>query len=94
MTGLMFALICAAVAIAYGAVSSRWILAQSGGNERMREIAAAIQEGAEAYLNRQYTTIVIVGAILAVVIWVFLGWQTGVGFIIGAVLSGAAGYMA
>ncbi|HEY8856992.1 MAG TPA: sodium-translocating pyrophosphatase [Rugosibacter sp.] len=91
--GLMFALICAVLAIAYGAISSRWVLAQSAGNDRMREIAAAIQEGAQAYLNRQYTTIGAVGVILAVVIWFTLGWQTSVGFIIGAVLSGAAGYI-
>ena len=91
--GLMFALICAVLAIVYGAVSARWILAQSAGNDRMREIAAAIQEGAQAYLNRQYTTIGAVGIVLAVVIWLTLGWQTSVGFIIGAVLSGAAGYI-
>ncbi|MDO8314594.1 MAG: sodium-translocating pyrophosphatase [Rugosibacter sp.] len=90
---LMFALICAVLAIVYGAISSRWILAQSPGNDRMREIAAAIQEGAQAYLNRQYTTIGAVGVILAVVIWFALGWHTSVGFIIGAVLSGAAGYI-
>ncbi len=91
--GLMFALVCAVVAIVYGYVSSQWIVAQPAGNDRMREIAAAIQEGAQAYLNRQYTTIGVVGVILAVVIWVALGTTTAIGFIIGAVLSGVAGYI-
>ncbi len=92
--GLLFALVCAIVALVYGAVSIRWILVQPTGNERMREIAAAIQQGATAYLNRQYRTIGIVGVVLFVVIGVGLNsWTTAVGFAIGAILSSLAGYI-
>ncbi len=91
--GLGFALLCAIAAILYGVFSSKWILGKSAGSEKMQSISAAIQEGASAYLNRQYTAIGIVGAILFVVILVTLKWPTAIGFAIGAILSGLTGYI-
>ncbi len=90
---LWFALVCALAALLYGIFSVKWILAQPDGNDRMREISGAIQEGATAYLNRQYTTISLVGLVIFAAIWFWLDVYSAIGFAIGAILSGAAGYI-
>jgi K(+)-stimulated pyrophosphate-energized sodium pump len=82
-----------AIAVLFGVISTQWILKQPAGNERMQEISAAIQEGARAYMNRQYQTIAVVGVVLFIALYLALGWATAVGFAIGAILSALTGYI-
>ncbi len=84
---------CGALALAYGWYAYTQVMTAGTGTDRMREIAAAIQEGAEAYLNRQYKTIAMAGAVVTVILTLTLGLHVAIGFILGAVLSGAAGYI-
>jgi K(+)-stimulated pyrophosphate-energized sodium pump len=91
--GVLVALVCAAAAIVYGAVTSRALLALSPGNERMRAISAAVQEGASAYLNRQYTTIAGVGVVVFILLIPLQNIRVAIGFLVGAGLSAAAGYV-
>src|SRR5580765_4674342 len=90
-----FALVCAGVAVGFGLYFTWWLLQQPAGSERMQEIARAVQEGAAAYLRRQYTTIAAVAIVpfLAIGFYPELGWATAIGFAIGAVLSAAAGFI-
>jgi len=88
-----FAIACGVLALVYGVVTARSVLSMSAGTARMQEIAGAVQEGASAYLNRQYRTIALVGVAIFVIVSLLLGIRVGIGYIIGAVLSGAAGYV-
>src|SRR3954468_14019760 len=90
---LTLVLACGVIALVYGGWLVQSLLARSPGTPEMQAIAAAIQEGAAAYLNRQYTTIAIAGAVIFVAAFAVLGWQVAVGFLIGSTLSGAAGYV-
>jgi len=93
MTTVALAILCGVIAVVYGFVTSRQVLKASPGDARMQDIAAAIQEGAKAYLGRQYTTIAIVGVIVAAIVFFTLGGLSTVSFLIGAILSGIAGYI-
>ena len=90
---VLVAIVLGLLAVVYGIITSRQVLGAGAGNEKMQEIAGAIQEGARAYLNRQYTTIAIVGVVVGVLVLLLLNWIAATGFVIGAGLSGAAGYI-
>src|ERR1700686_4074956 len=93
MTTLWLIVLCGVLAIVYAIWATRMVIQADPGSARMQEIAAAIREGAQAYLRRQYTTIGIVGVVIFLIVGYFLGWRVAIGFAIGAILSGSAGFI-
>jgi K(+)-stimulated pyrophosphate-energized sodium pump len=91
--GVVVALVCAGAAVVYGLIITQRLLSKSPGNERMREISGAVQEGAQAYLNRQYTIIAAVAIPIAIVLWLLQDYKTAIGFVFGGILSGSAGFI-
>src|SRR5436853_1942159 len=92
-TTLWLIVLAGALSIVYGIVTTRTLLAADAGSARMQEISAAVREGAQAYLKRQYTTIAIVGVVIFIIAFLLLGWHSAIGFAIGAILSGSAGFI-
>src|SRR6202140_3562581 len=93
MTALWLIVLCGVLSIVYAIWATVSVMQADPGNQRMQEIAAAVREGAQAYLRRQYATIGVVGIVIFVIVGYFLGWLVGIGFAIGAILSGAAGFI-
>src|SRR5262249_24303024 len=93
MTALWVIIACGALSIVYGIWAAQSVMSADAGSQKMQEISAAVREGAQAYLKRQYTTIGIAGIVIFVIVGVALGWLVAVGFLIGAILSGAAGFI-
>ncbi len=93
MTALWVIIACGALSIVYGIWATKSVMESDAGSQRMQEISAAVREGAEAYLKRQYTTIALVGVVVFILLFIFLSWQVAVGFAVGAILSGAAGFI-
>ncbi|HEY1745639.1 MAG TPA: sodium/proton-translocating pyrophosphatase, partial [Xanthobacteraceae bacterium] len=93
MHTLWVIVLCGALAIVYAIWATRSVLSADAGSEKMQEIAAAIREGAQAYLKRQYSTIAAVGIVVFLIVSYFLGWLVGIGFAVGAILSGSAGFI-
>src|SRR5246127_4153684 len=93
MTALWVIVLCGVLSIVYAIWATFSVMKSDAGNPRMQEISAAVREGAQAYLSRQYTTIAIVGAVIFLIVGWLLGWLVGIGFLIGAVLSGVAGFI-
>ncbi|MFL4977209.1 MAG: sodium/proton-translocating pyrophosphatase, partial [Xanthobacteraceae bacterium] len=93
MTALWVIIACGALSIVYGIWAIQSVMSSDAGSQKMQEISAAVREGAQAYLKRQYTTIAIVGIVIFLIVGLFLGWLVAVGFLIGAVLSAAAGFI-